>query len=114
MIIGDITEKKWQIALTIQNSTIVEELVDRAAALDTIRNMQHEDKSHYSYGSRSSPKLQPRPTYSHSEELCKYNLATDDVRDINCWRCGDKGHASFMCNLQPPRPGSPIAPLRNT
>ncbi|GBM28668.1 hypothetical protein AVEN_638-1 [Araneus ventricosus] len=44
----------------------------------------------------------------------KYNPATDDNRDITCWRCGDKGHASFMCNLPRPQRGFPIAPLRNT
>ncbi|GBN70326.1 hypothetical protein AVEN_232672-1 [Araneus ventricosus] len=66
--------------------------------------MQHENKSHYSYGSRSSSKLQSRPTYSHSEELLKYNPSTDGIRNITCWRCGNKGHTSFICNLPPPQP----------
>ncbi|GBM74692.1 hypothetical protein AVEN_77558-1 [Araneus ventricosus] len=50
----------------------------------------------------------------HSEERPKYNSATDNVRDITCWRCGTKRLASFMCNLLPPQRGSPIATLRNT
>ncbi|GBN07285.1 hypothetical protein AVEN_58118-1 [Araneus ventricosus] len=105
---------KWEIALATQNSTIVEELIDREATLDAIRNTQHEKKSHYSYGSRSSPKLQSKHTYKHTQELHKYNPTADDVRDITCWRCGVKGHASFTCNLPPPQRGSHIAPLRNT
>ncbi|GFQ89647.1 uncharacterized protein TNCT_508051 [Trichonephila clavata] len=36
MIIGDITEEKWQIALATQNSITVEELIDRATTLDAI------------------------------------------------------------------------------
>ncbi|GBM52321.1 hypothetical protein AVEN_126399-1 [Araneus ventricosus] len=75
--------------------------------------MQHENRSRPSFGSRPSPKFQSRPTYSHSEELHKYNPATDDIRDITCWRCGDKNHASFMYNLLPSQPESPIAPPRN-
>ncbi|GBM68710.1 hypothetical protein AVEN_69126-1 [Araneus ventricosus] len=69
--------------------------------------MQHENRS------RSSPKFQSRPAYSRSEELHKYNSATDDIRNITCWACEGKGHASFLCNLQSPQPGSPIAPPRN-
>ncbi|GFR05115.1 uncharacterized protein TNCT_37241 [Trichonephila clavata] len=38
MIIGDITEEKWQIASATQNSITVEELIDRATALDAIRS----------------------------------------------------------------------------
>ncbi|GBM99797.1 hypothetical protein AVEN_126147-1 [Araneus ventricosus] len=66
-----------------------------------------------SYASRSSPTFQSRHTYSHSEEIHKYNSATDDIRNSTCWRCGYKEQASFMCNLPPPQPGSSIAPLRN-
>ncbi|KAF8784274.1 hypothetical protein HNY73_009977 [Argiope bruennichi] len=33
---------------------------------------------------------------------------------ITCWRCGNKGHASFMCSLPPPPRGSTIAQPRNT
>ncbi|GBO09615.1 hypothetical protein AVEN_146280-1 [Araneus ventricosus] len=60
MIIGDITEEKRQIALVTQNYATVKELIDRATAIDAIRNMQHEKKSLYSYGSRSSPTFQSR------------------------------------------------------
>ncbi|GFW93800.1 uncharacterized protein TNCV_4220811 [Trichonephila clavipes] len=38
IFIGEIKEEKWQIALAIQNSNTVERLIDRATALDTIRN----------------------------------------------------------------------------
>ncbi|GFX59239.1 uncharacterized protein TNCV_4304711 [Trichonephila clavipes] len=38
MIIGDVTEEKWQIALATQISDTAEELVDRATSLDAIRN----------------------------------------------------------------------------
>ncbi|GBM29616.1 hypothetical protein AVEN_130093-1 [Araneus ventricosus] len=58
MIIGGITEEKWQIASATQNSTTVEALIDRTS-LDAIRNMQHENRSRLSYGSHSSPKLFP-------------------------------------------------------
>ncbi|GBL88570.1 hypothetical protein AVEN_195585-1 [Araneus ventricosus] len=58
MIIGDITEEKRQIALVTQNYSTVEELIDRATAIDAIRNMQHEKKSLYSYVSRSLPTFQ--------------------------------------------------------
>ncbi|GBL81692.1 hypothetical protein AVEN_93472-1 [Araneus ventricosus] len=71
MIIDYITEENWQIALATQNSTTVEELIDRATALDAIRNTQHENRSCLSYGSRSSPKFQSSPTYAHSEKLHK-------------------------------------------
>ncbi|GFQ69158.1 uncharacterized protein TNCT_37691, partial [Trichonephila clavata] len=108
MIIGDITEEKWQIALATQNSTTVEELIDRATALDAIRSTI-QDKKPY-----QSPKSQMRSFYSRDEQRHKYNPSTNDVRNITCWRCGDKGHASFMCSLPPPERGSPIAPPRNT
>ncbi|GFT31806.1 uncharacterized protein NPIL_461241 [Nephila pilipes] len=37
MIIGDITDEKWQIALATLNSYTVEELIDRATTFDAIR-----------------------------------------------------------------------------
>ncbi|KAF8792329.1 Retrovirus-related Pol polyprotein like [Argiope bruennichi] len=107
MIIGDITEEKWQIALATQNTNTVEELIDRATALDAIRSAKQEHKKH-------SPKSQIRSSYTHDEQRRKYNPVTDDVRDITCWRCGNKGHASFMCSLPPPPRGSTIAQPRNT
>ncbi|GFS97393.1 uncharacterized protein NPIL_366981 [Nephila pilipes] len=107
MIIGDITDEKWQIALATQNSNTVEELIDRATALDAIRSAKQEHKKH-------STKSQIR-SYTYDEQRRKYNPITDDVRDITCWRCGIKGHASFMCSLPPPPPrGSTIAQPRNT
>ncbi|GFU00742.1 uncharacterized protein NPIL_360261 [Nephila pilipes] len=107
MIIGDITEEKWQIALATQNSNTVEELIDRATALDAICSAKQEHKKH-------STKSQIRSSYTYDEQRRKYNPITDDVRDITCWRCGIKGHASFMCSLPPPPRGSTIAQLRNT
>ncbi|GFU12047.1 uncharacterized protein NPIL_180321 [Nephila pilipes] len=107
MIIGDITDEKWQIALATQNSNTVEELIDRATALDAIRSAKQEHKKH-------STKSQIRPSYTYDEQRRKYNPITDDVRDITCWRCGIKGHASFMCSLPPPPRGSTIAQPRNT
>ncbi|GFU07485.1 putative gypsy-29-i dr [Nephila pilipes] len=107
MIIGDITEEKWQIALATQNSNTVEELIDRATALDAIRSAKQEHKKH-------STKSQIRSSYTYDEQCRKYNPITDDVRDITCWRCGIKGHASFMCSLPPPPRSSTIAQPRNT
>ncbi|GFT95488.1 putative gypsy-29-i dr [Nephila pilipes] len=107
MIIGDIAEEKWQIALATQNSNTVEELIDRATALDAIRSAKQEHKKH-------STKSQIRSSYTYDEQRRKYNPITDDVRDITCWRCGIKGHASFMCSLPPPPRGSTIAQPRNT
>ncbi|GFU37504.1 putative gypsy-29-i dr [Nephila pilipes] len=106
MIIGDITDEKWQIALATQNSNTVEELIDRATALDAIRSAKQEHKKH-------STKSQIRSSYTYDEQRRKYNPITDDVRDITCWRCGIKGHASFMCSLPPPPRGSTIAQPRN-
>ncbi|GFR10140.1 uncharacterized protein TNCT_66151 [Trichonephila clavata] len=108
MIIGDITVEMWQIALATQNSITVEELIDRATALDAIQSTI-QDKKPY-----QSPKSQMRYFYSRDEQRHKYNPSTDDVRNITCWRCRDKGHASCMCSLPPPERGSPIAPPRNT
>ncbi|GFX60472.1 uncharacterized protein TNCV_1181911 [Trichonephila clavipes] len=48
MIIGDITEKKWQIALAPQNSNIVEELIDWTTALNAIHSAEQKHKKHYS------------------------------------------------------------------
>ncbi|GFS54275.1 putative gypsy-29-i dr [Nephila pilipes] len=106
MIIGDITEEKWQIALATQNTNTVEELIDRATALDAICTAKQEHKKH-------STKSQIR-SYTYDEQRRKYNPITDDVRDITCWRCGIKDHASFMCSLPPPPRGSTIAQPRNT
>ncbi|GBN07286.1 hypothetical protein AVEN_58119-1 [Araneus ventricosus] len=64
--------------------------------------------------SRKFARYLSKETYSHTQELHKYSPTTDDVRDITCWRCGVKGHASFTCNLPPPQRCSHIAPLRNT
>ncbi|GFR13552.1 uncharacterized protein TNCT_2391 [Trichonephila clavata] len=108
MIIGDITEEKWQVVLATQNSITVEELFDRATALDAIRSTI-QDKKIY-----QSPKSQMRSFYSRDKQRHKYNPSTDDIRNITCLHCGDKGHASFMCSLLPPERGSPIAPPRNT
>ncbi|GFT98843.1 uncharacterized protein NPIL_213531 [Nephila pilipes] len=100
MIIGDITEEKWQIALATQNSNTVEEfvnacmryhratlknteLIDRATALDAIRSAKQEHKRH-------STKSQIISSYTYDEQRRKYNPITDDVRDITCWRCGIK------------------------
>ncbi|GFT37453.1 uncharacterized protein NPIL_251931 [Nephila pilipes] len=107
VIIGDITDEKWQIALATQNSNTVEELIDRATALDAIRSAKQEHKKH-------STKSQIRSFYTFDEQRLKYNPITDDVRDTTCWRCGIKGHASFMCSLPPPPRGSTIAQPRNT
>ncbi|GFU15457.1 uncharacterized protein NPIL_556161 [Nephila pilipes] len=107
MIIGNITEEKWQIALATQNLNTVEELIDRATALDAIRRAKQEHKKH-------STKSQIRSSYTYDEQRRKYNPITDDIRDITYWRCGIKGHASFMCSLPPPPRGSTIAQPRNT
>ncbi|GFU37067.1 CCHC-type domain-containing protein [Nephila pilipes] len=104
MIIGDITEEKWQIALATQNSITVEESIDRATALGAIRSVKQENKL----------KFQSRFLNTRMEQRCKYNIATDDVLNITCWRCGYKSHASFMCILPPPERESPIALPRNT
>ncbi|GFS44204.1 uncharacterized protein NPIL_558101 [Nephila pilipes] len=85
----------------------VDELIDRATALDAIRSAKQEHKKH-------STKSQIRSSYTYDEQRRKYNPITDDVRDITCWRCGIKGHASFMCSLPPPHRGSTIAQPRNT
>ncbi|GFX66343.1 CCHC-type domain-containing protein [Trichonephila clavipes] len=103
MIIGDITEEKWQIALATQNSNTVEELIDRATTLDAIRSAK---QKHNKY----SPKPQIR-SYTHDEQRRKYKPITDDVRDITCGRCGNKGHASFMCSLLPPSRDTEIQAL---
>ncbi|GFS55173.1 uncharacterized protein TNIN_433501 [Trichonephila inaurata madagascariensis] len=108
MIIGDIAEEKWQIALATENSNTVEELIGRATALHAIRSAKQEHKKHH------SPKLQIKSSYTHDSQRRKYNPITDDVRDITCWRYGNKGHASFMCSLPPPPHGSTIAQPRNT
>ncbi|GFU42420.1 putative gypsy-29-i dr [Nephila pilipes] len=107
MIIGDITDEKWQIALATQNSNTIEELIDRATALDAIRSAKQEHKKH-------STKSQIRSSYTYDEQRRKYSPITDDVRDITCWRCRIKGHASFMCSLPPPPRGSTIVQPRNT
>ncbi|GFS78857.1 hypothetical protein NPIL_325641 [Nephila pilipes] len=44
MIIGDVTEEKWQIAVATQNSITVEESIDRATALGAIRSTKQENK----------------------------------------------------------------------
>ncbi|GFW92510.1 putative gypsy-29-i dr [Trichonephila clavipes] len=99
MIISDVTEEKWQIALATQNSYTVEELIDRATSLDAIRSVKQENK-------KQSSRPQLRSFSTHDVHLHKYNPTTDNIQDINCWRCGRKGHASFMCHLPPPPRGS--------
>ncbi|GFS79844.1 RT_RNaseH_2 domain-containing protein [Trichonephila clavipes] len=79
----------------------------RGTALDAIRNAKQEHKIPH------SPKAQIR-SYTNDEQRRKYNAITDDLRDITCWRCGNKGHASFMCNLQPLPRGSTISQPRST
>ncbi|GFU27484.1 uncharacterized protein NPIL_369101, partial [Nephila pilipes] len=81
-------------------------VIFKATALDAIRSAKQERKKH-------STKSQIRSSYTYDEQRRKYNPITDDVRDITCWRCGIKDHASFMCSLPPPR-GSTIAQPRNT
>ncbi|GFT01433.1 CCHC-type domain-containing protein [Trichonephila clavipes] len=101
MIIGDVIEEKWQIALAAQNSDTVEELVDRATSLDAIRSVKQENK-------KQSSRPQLRSFSTHDIHLHKYYPTTDNIQDINCWRCGRKGHASFMCHLPPPPRGSSV------
>ncbi|GFX53016.1 putative gypsy-29-i dr [Trichonephila clavipes] len=100
-IIGDVTEEKWQIALATQNSDTVEELIDRATSLDAIRSVKQENK-------KQSSRPQLRSFSTHDVHLHKYNPTTDNIQDINCWQCGRKGHASFMCHLPPPPRGSSV------
>ncbi|GFW90175.1 putative gypsy-29-i dr [Trichonephila clavipes] len=45
---------------------------------------------------------------THDVHLHKYNPTTDNIQDINCWQCGRKGHAFFMCHLPPPPRGSSV------
>ncbi|GFV68785.1 putative gypsy-29-i dr [Trichonephila clavipes] len=100
-IIGDVTEEKWQIALVTPNSDTVEELVDRATSLDAIRTFKQENKKQ-----SSGPQL--RSFSAHNVHLHKDNPTTDNIQDINCWRCGRKDHASFICHLSPPPRGSSV------
>ncbi|GFX28116.1 hypothetical protein TNCV_424431 [Trichonephila clavipes] len=81
MIIGDVTEEKWQIALAIQNSGTVEELGDRATSLDAILNVKQENK-------KQSLRPQLRSFSTPDVHLHKYNPTTDNIQDINCWQCG--------------------------
>ncbi|GFR13681.1 uncharacterized protein TNCT_22571 [Trichonephila clavata] len=76
MIIGDITEEKWQIALATQNSNTVEELIDRATVLDAIRRAKQEHKKHH------SPKHQIRSSYTHDEQ----RLETTSLNSSNSRR----------------------------
>ncbi|GFS85136.1 hypothetical protein NPIL_379161 [Nephila pilipes] len=84
----------------------VEQLIDIAAAVDEIRSTKQENKQYQSPQSRSF--------CTRDEQRRKCNPATDDARNSTGWRCGYKGHASFMCILLPCERGSPIAPPRNT
>ncbi|GFU29380.1 uncharacterized protein TNCV_1239831 [Trichonephila clavipes] len=47
-IIGDVTEEKWQFALATQNSSTVEELIDRAMTHDAVRSVKQENKMQFS------------------------------------------------------------------
>ncbi|GFV27396.1 uncharacterized protein TNCV_3795911 [Trichonephila clavipes] len=78
MMIGDITEEKWQSALATQNSNTVEELTDGATALDAFRSSKQKHKKHH------SPKPEIRSSYTHDERRRKYNPITDDVRYNTC------------------------------
>ncbi|GFQ74638.1 uncharacterized protein TNCT_34331 [Trichonephila clavata] len=89
-----ITDKEHNTKITL-NSNTVGELIDRATALDAIRSVKQENK-------RQSSRPQFRSFSIHDEYHHKYNPATDNIQDINCWRCGRKGHVSFMCHLPPP------------
>ncbi|GFV66506.1 uncharacterized protein TNCV_2271691 [Trichonephila clavipes] len=70
MIIGDITEEKWQIALATQNSNTVEELIDRSTTLDAIHSAKQDHKKHH------SPKPQIIYSYTHDKQRRKYNPIT--------------------------------------
>ncbi|GFS93119.1 hypothetical protein TNCV_363461 [Trichonephila clavipes] len=71
MIIGDITEEKWQIVLATQNYNTVEELIHRTTALDAFHSAKQELKKHH------SPKPQIR-SYTHDEQRRKYKPITDE------------------------------------
>ncbi|KAF8797133.1 hypothetical protein HNY73_001436 [Argiope bruennichi] len=63
MMIVDNTEEKWQIALATQNYITVEELIDRATALDAIRSTKQEKKPY------QFPKSQSRSFNTRDEQL---------------------------------------------
>ncbi|GFX71896.1 transposable element Tcb1 transposase [Trichonephila clavipes] len=107
MTIGDITEEKWQIALATQNSNTVEELIDRATALDAICSAKQEHKKHHSpkpqtlnlfihmmnsvfftSSSRSSTIAQPRNTsqqnqYSNSQTRAQIPSSSSSTSSNN-------------------------------
>ncbi|GFT73892.1 uncharacterized protein NPIL_236301 [Nephila pilipes] len=76
MIIGDITKEKWQIALATQNSNTVEELIDRATALDAIRSAKQEHKKH-------STKSQIRSSYTFDEQRLKLPSSSSSTTSNN-------------------------------
>ncbi|GFR09828.1 hypothetical protein TNCT_583311 [Trichonephila clavata] len=49
-----------------------------------------------------------RPHFRSFNTQDEHFPTTDDIQDINYWRCGSKGHASFMCHFPPPPRGSSI------
>ncbi|XP_040356843.1 uncharacterized protein LOC121046550 [Ixodes scapularis] len=99
MIIGDIKDTKWSIPLASHLYSSVTELVDRAATLDSLRQLEKEGSNDKKdAGTREKPFLR------------KFNPKLGDkTEDLHCWRCGKKGHISHQCHLPPPEAGSALA-----
>ncbi|GBO02941.1 hypothetical protein AVEN_82182-1 [Araneus ventricosus] len=85
MIIFDITEEKWKIALATQNSTTLEELIDRATAHDSILTFPKIDsQSFHVPEERSEPKYNENvflevPNY----EKRKIDQPANNVKPLN-------------------------------
>lgn len=103
MITGDIEDTKWSLPLASHVYSCVTEWVDRAAALNLLRQLETEGSNgKKDAGTREKPFLH------------KFNPKSGDkTEDLHCWKCGKKGHISHQCHLPHPEAGSALAAPAN-
>ncbi|XP_064472438.1 uncharacterized protein LOC135386463 [Ornithodoros turicata] len=109
MIIGDIKDNVWAIPLASHTYSSVTHLVDRAASLDSIRQVDQQEGKPEITRNQNRPQPSRSSQTTHAPYLQKYNPTFGDrPEDLSCWRCGKRGHVSYQCHLPAPQPGTAI------
>ncbi|XP_064481253.1 uncharacterized protein LOC135394440 [Ornithodoros turicata] len=109
MIIGDIKDNVWAIPLASHTYSSVTQLVDRAASLDSIRQVDQQESKPEITRNQNRPQPSRSSQTTHAPYLQKYNPTFGDrPENLSCWRCGKRGHISYQCHLPAPQPGTAI------
>lgn len=103
LILEGILDARWSTPLAVQCCKAVDELINHADALDSIRKVQrtgvYENKNTVSYVPQNNVSRNENTNYK-SNFIKKYNPETDKTEEQTCFRCKKKGHVSYNCTMK--------------